>query len=887
MNYNNFKLKIKDSSENNYLIEAESYTGAEDSVNLSLSLSDDELKSLESIADEKFGDDFLVNFSQIIEERIDCLRLKNEKTCEDFLKKYGELLYKRLFNENVRDLYHTSYGPFEQKSKKGMRIDLSIHSPKVAALPWELLYNQRKGCFIATSEKTPLIRYIKSSTSIRDIKVKPPVNVLVIIPKDTGLDVEREKQIICEAFNNATGAEIFNVEFLEGEVTETSISDKLLLKDYHILHFTGHAVFTDDQGFLQINKDSSAEDPYLNEGFLSADAFSSMISNSETINLIVLNACQGAKTSQVEPFKGIAEKLIKQVPAVVAMQYSIDDPAAILFAREFYFSLCKGQNRGKVDCSISHARNRLYTKFINASNASPLSFAAPVLYLRSPKGTIFDFTKYDSAFRADRSYVEERKNVKSVYEYENEILIEEKIKAPPEQIPEIDEKIKKNEEESQRIESEIQKWRWTFAATVVAGFIAFSAVWFSLFSLSDFYLEKKIAGFLDLFISKELHDDIRIVLIDEEKYGEELEINSPSSPKWRSEVYAKLIKKLSEPGKNKAKMIVFDIVLSGDSEPLTIDESLAKAITDAEGNKTKIIFGCFNYSNEKVSDAIPPQKLEGIIREENCGIIDATQEPEIIFSTVDNYKPAEIPKLEPFGSRKKIQEASLALRSVLEANKLEAYYNADENSIQFEKLGDDSILVPEIPLHSDQKILIDFLRYEQLENPLVRNDFYPILNGGNISNLGGKIVFIGTTDKHEVIENLINGDKRYGVEYHANVASNILQGKYIRQMEGTLSSLAVMVLMLMLGILLQTRLRWVLDKFTVPIKIEKFFINIDFHIPLLLILIPLLYLLVMAFIYVESRMLFDMSYHIFAFFFGYFTGWVLRQTVSTKFIQAG
>lgn len=70
------------------------------------------------------------------------------------------------------------------------------------------------------------------------------------------------------------------------------------------------------------------------------------------------------------------------LPAVVAMQYTITDRAAIEFAQTFYESLADGL---PVDGAVSEAR-----KAISISVNNSLEWGAPVLHLRAPEGQLFE-----------------------------------------------------------------------------------------------------------------------------------------------------------------------------------------------------------------------------------------------------------------------------------------------------------------------------------------------------------------------------------------------------------------------------------------------------------------------------------------------------------------
>src|SRR6185503_13894012 len=83
---------------------------------------------------------------------------------------------------------------------------------------------------------------------------------------------------------------------------------------------------------------------------------------------------------------GMAQELVRMgVPAVVAMQRPVTDEAAKLFAASFYLKLCVGYEPGRVDIAVAHARNELKRELTQNDE-----FSNPVLFMRSPKGVIFD-----------------------------------------------------------------------------------------------------------------------------------------------------------------------------------------------------------------------------------------------------------------------------------------------------------------------------------------------------------------------------------------------------------------------------------------------------------------------------------------------------------------
>ena len=73
---------------------------------------------------------------------------------------------------------------------------------------------------------------------------------------------------------------------------------------------------------------------------------------------MVLNTCHGARRSAADAFTGVAQDLLRKgIPAVVAMQFGITDPAAVLFARSFYRLLAE---YAPVDRAVSEARLAMF-----------------------------------------------------------------------------------------------------------------------------------------------------------------------------------------------------------------------------------------------------------------------------------------------------------------------------------------------------------------------------------------------------------------------------------------------------------------------------------------------------------------------------------------------
>ena len=138
-----------------------------------------------------------------------------------------------------------------------------------------------------------------------------------------------------------------------------------------------------------------------------------ILHDERSVQLAVLNACEGGRTSRQDPFAGVGQSLVQQgIPAVVAMQFEISDQAAITLAHEFYAALADSY---PVDAALTEARKAIFAQ------DNILEWGTPVLYMRAQDGRIFDLTI--PPFRRQRRPVHEqlrqapkrRRNLKQPY----------------------------------------------------------------------------------------------------------------------------------------------------------------------------------------------------------------------------------------------------------------------------------------------------------------------------------------------------------------------------------------------------------------------------------------------------------------------------------------
>ena len=161
------------------------------------------------------------------------------------------------------------------------------------------------------------------------------------------------------------------------EPTLSVLQRELRRGQYHIFHFIGHGGFDPrTQGGVLVLSDETGRGRLV-----AADHLGTILHDHRSLRLVVLNACEGARSTRADPFAGVAQTFVQQgIPAVIAMQFEITDQAALIFAGAFYGAIADGY---PVDAALAEARKAIFI----ADN--DIEWGTPVLFLRAPTGQLF------------------------------------------------------------------------------------------------------------------------------------------------------------------------------------------------------------------------------------------------------------------------------------------------------------------------------------------------------------------------------------------------------------------------------------------------------------------------------------------------------------------
>lgn len=359
MQYLNFELKIDNGVEREFLVEVMWSPAGEAQVTMRLPLEERALKN------------------QLLRLGTAGMRPPTGSNDDHQERVFGSLLFDALMIGDVRSLYFESLREATRKGK-GLRVRLHIRSPEMAALPWELLYDNRSGQHLALSRNTPVVRYLDIPSPPRSLAVEPPLRLLgmAVSPVDLApLDTKREKQVIEHATRFLRAKGLLEIVWLEDQ-TWRGLQEAMRRGHWHLFHFVGHSAYDvfRDQGVLLLADDTDKGSA------LYASELGELLADHESLRMVVLNSAEGARGGGRDLFSSTAATLVRYgVPAVLAMQFAISDRMAIELCQTFYGALSDGM---PVDAAVAEARKSV------ARATQSAEWMSPVLYMRSPDGVL-------------------------------------------------------------------------------------------------------------------------------------------------------------------------------------------------------------------------------------------------------------------------------------------------------------------------------------------------------------------------------------------------------------------------------------------------------------------------------------------------------------------
>ena len=101
------------------------------------------------------------------------------------MRDVGQQLFQALFTGPVYGMYRASMAMAQQRGTR-LRVVLRLTAPKLAALPWETLFDPETGTYLCRQE--PLVRHVPAPYTPDPLPVRPPLRILALAASPRGLE---------------------------------------------------------------------------------------------------------------------------------------------------------------------------------------------------------------------------------------------------------------------------------------------------------------------------------------------------------------------------------------------------------------------------------------------------------------------------------------------------------------------------------------------------------------------------------------------------------------------------------------------------------------------------------------------------------------------------
>ncbi|MCB0034525.1 MAG: CHAT domain-containing protein [Anaerolineales bacterium] len=349
--------------------------------------------------------------SQPLDEDLRLFLAEKVPTLADLIQLGRQLADHLLPEGDIREMFAAVFKRVkaDKEADMGVRLRLIIADHELKTWPWEYVYfDPQNGPpslagFLALDGRVSIIRHEPLNFPHPQVTPQDPTAdiqnlrmVLVSAMPDNApvLELDRELTNIKQALDN------FNVDGVSlavQEIKDATVRDLMRLeKGTYIFHFAGHGKdeVKEDQALADGTVKHEGTLLLLAEGTRKASHYRARQLAKDLdyagVRLAVLGACQSGTRTARYPWDSVAGALTAEgIPAVLAMQYEVEDKAAIAFNEAFYTALAAGLSLDEALFLGRRATIVDLTSDPRPDAAVPLEWGVPVLYSRLPDGRLF------------------------------------------------------------------------------------------------------------------------------------------------------------------------------------------------------------------------------------------------------------------------------------------------------------------------------------------------------------------------------------------------------------------------------------------------------------------------------------------------------------------
>jgi len=305
-------------------------------------------------------------------------------------KAFGAKLYKAVFaSDEGKEILGRLY-----EGSDWVRLRVSFPDGKLAAIPWELLYDPSSDRYLA--RRGSVVRWPQFKHVIekpREISPDGQIRTLIVAASPNDLEQLELAEVdrLGKVFERAGVAKPEIIRNATRESLQRCLAEALEKGEpFQIVHFACHAkqVAGKPDPYLVLERSPEmveAEDGAPGEQntdhLIGPTDLAGYLSDHD-VRLVFLNACASdgiLQTSSGHVTPRFARSLIATgVPSVITMKTGVEDPFAAELARRFYGALLQGR---PIDRALTDARTSVEVQANRTAN-----FGIPVLYLAPGSG---------------------------------------------------------------------------------------------------------------------------------------------------------------------------------------------------------------------------------------------------------------------------------------------------------------------------------------------------------------------------------------------------------------------------------------------------------------------------------------------------------------------
>jgi len=284
----------------------------------------------------------------------------------------GVVLFDALFPSSLTDVYRQTLAENLAAGNSGLRLFLQLDAPELAVVPWEYVRDPERDRFLGSDVQTPLTRFVRPTTPSFERRWQERLQVLVVAEWQEAWNELDRPNWICDLEGFHPEDELDNVRTalapweamgvvtasMHKNLTLNGILGKVAEETPDVVHLICHGIERDDGHHLLLT-DENGQPALISEDQLQA-AFAAL--PERRVSLVILQACDsGPDLRSGLAVSGLAPTLARLgVPAVIAMQYSVNLPTAQRFAAAFYAALA---NNNPADVAVTAARQALQARY--------------------------------------------------------------------------------------------------------------------------------------------------------------------------------------------------------------------------------------------------------------------------------------------------------------------------------------------------------------------------------------------------------------------------------------------------------------------------------------------------------------------------------------------